>query len=88
MLVVPVVADEVADIVQQRRRLEHLPGAFVEYRVVGNGGEDRQGQFAHLFAVFLVRVAGSGEILDRRQPVALVSRRVPSHRPRSIREGE
>ncbi len=66
VLVVPVVADEVADIVQQGRRLQHLPGAV--RRAAGSAaqrGEDRQGQLAHLLAMLFVTVAGAGKLLDR-----------------------
>jgi len=56
--------------VEQGRRLQHLPGALVEERVDGERREQRQGQLAHLFAVLLVGMAGAGEVLDGREPVA------------------
>ena len=100
MLVVLGVTDQVADVVQQRRRLEHIPAGGRQREALLDAVEDLQGQRGDVLAVPLVRAgtcgrsggptpsgrpaAGAAPTRERPGSSEIMCSRRPSRIPRSL----
>jgi len=70
VLVVARITDEIADVMEKRRRFEHLPILFAEAERCFEYSEDLQGQPGHLAGMHFIVMAGTGEFEHCVPPVS------------------